>query len=123
MILRPGASAICTKSVKNLDAHLCNLPIDKIKNFCYNSITVKGREIKVLPTRFSLLWIRGNEINFQKNFENPLDKSNKVWYNKDTERGQENKLQKNLKKLKKGLDKLHKVWYNKYSQEGNTKAP
>ena len=62
---------------------------------CYN-VFVKGREI---AQRLSCLWILGNETNFSKNLEKPLDKSKKVWYNKDTEKerkGKQNEYQNDV---------------------------
>ena len=36
--------------------------------------------------RYSLFWIHVNEKTFLKKFEKPLDKPQKVWYNKITKR-------------------------------------
>ena len=59
------APAFYTKTVKNLDGYLVILPIDKYDETCYNKYS-QGERDKSPLTRFSLLWIHGNEINFQK---------------------------------------------------------
>jgi hypothetical protein len=49
--------------------------------------------------------------NFQKN-KIPLDKFPKIWYHKDTEKGNRKtfpKIKKFFKKLKKGLDRFPKI--------------
>ena len=91
----PGTSAICTKIVKNLDAHLCNLPIDKLDFICYNKYVrlrekAAGRKLKSRTNRPRRQGAHDADKKdalknlFKKN-KKPLDNRHKVWYNIDTE--------------------------------------